>query len=80
MNKNLELDIEDMLNQQGFHLEGEDYIIDDNCYLTDTYDTDYPLFDNRTWESNVEDIYGGDNFADYCEYFFELLDEEEYFD
>ena len=36
--------------------------------------------DNRTWKSNVEDVYGGDNFADFCIEFFEMLDEEEYFD
>ena len=36
--------------------------------------------DNRVWTSNVEDIDGGDNFADYCEYFFGLLDEEGYYD
>ena len=31
-------------------------------------------------ESYVEDINGGDNFADYCEDFFELLEEEGYYD
>lgn len=36
--------------------------------------------DDRVWTSNVEDINGGDNFADYCKDFFDLLDEEEYFD
>ena len=40
----------------------------------------YPLSDNRAWKSNVKDIMGGDNFADFCEYFFEMLDEEEYFE
>jgi hypothetical protein len=40
----------------------------------------YPPADDRTWKSNVEDIEDGDNFADYCEEFFELLDEENYFD
>ena len=40
----------------------------------------YPPYDNRSWKSNVRDICGGDNFADFCEDFFELLDEEEYFD
>ena len=40
----------------------------------------YPPSDNRVWTSNVEDINDGDNFVDYCEYFFELLDEEEYYD
>jgi hypothetical protein len=40
----------------------------------------YPPSDHRTWKSNVKDILGGDNFADYCEEFFELLDEEGYYD
>lgn len=40
----------------------------------------YPPSDDRVWTSNVEDIEDGDNFADYCKEFFELLDEEEYFD
>lgn len=40
----------------------------------------YPPSDNRVWKSNVSDIAGGDNFADFCEEFFELLDEENYYD
>lgn len=40
----------------------------------------YPPSDNRIWNSRVRDIKGGDNFADYCEYIFEILEEEEYFD
>lgn len=40
----------------------------------------YPIFDNRTWKSNVEDIDGGNSFADYCKDFFEMLDEEDYWD
>ena len=40
----------------------------------------YPPADNRFWESNVYDIIGGDNFADFCKEYFELLDEEEYWD
>lgn len=40
----------------------------------------YPPSDNRTWQSNVRDIIGGDNFAEFCEEFFELLDEEDYFE
>ena len=40
----------------------------------------YPPPDNRVWKSYVEDIAGGDNFADYCEYIFNILDEEEYFE
>lgn len=40
----------------------------------------YPPSDNRTWKSNIRDINGGDNFADYCTDIFELLDEEDYFE
>ncbi len=40
----------------------------------------YTTSDNRYLESYVEDIDGGDNFADYCEDFFELLEEEGYYD
>lgn len=40
----------------------------------------YPPSDNRTAKSMVKDIVGGDNFIDYCEEFFGLLDEEGYYD
>lgn len=40
----------------------------------------YPPCDNRTWTSGVEDINGGDNFIDYCVEFYEMLDEEDYYD
>ena len=40
----------------------------------------YPPTDNRTFNSYVEDIYGGDNFDDYCGYIFNLLEDEEYYD
>lgn len=40
----------------------------------------YPPSDNRVLKSYVEDIDGGDNFADYCEYIFDLYEEEGYYD
>ena len=40
----------------------------------------YPPPDNRVWETYIEDIDGGDNFADYCEYIFDIYEEEGYFD
>lgn len=57
----------------------EDYIWinDDSCLTENDF---YPPSDNRVWKSNVDDIDGGDNFADYCKYIFEILDEEEYWD
>jgi hypothetical protein len=54
-------------------LEGQD------CCLTE-FDDMFLYTDNRIWKSNVEDINGGDNFADFCEEFFELLDEEGYWE
>lgn len=56
----------------------QDNISDNNYYLTES--DLYPPLDNRAWESYVEDIDGGDNFVDYCEYIFDLLEEEEYYD
>ena len=47
-------------------------------YLTE--DNSYQSYDNRYWKSYVEDIDGGDNFADYCRDFFEMLEEEGYYD
>ena len=40
----------------------------------------YPPQDNRIVKSVVKDIIGGDNFINYCEEFFVLLDEEGYYD
>lgn len=50
----------------------EDYVLTERDF--------YPPADYRFWESNVEDIIGGDNFADFCKDYFKLLDEEEYFE
>ena len=52
--------------------------MEDIYYLTE--DDFNQLSDNRVLESYVEDINGGDNFTDYCEYFFELCEEEGYYD
>lgn len=52
----------------------DDYMFDRELGEQDSF------FDDRTWKSNVRDIHGGDNFADFCEEFFEMLDEEEYFE
>lgn len=40
----------------------------------------YPPSDDRTFKSYVEDIEDGDNFAEYCECFFEMLEEEGYYE
>lgn len=49
----------------------EQYCLEDSDF--------YPPTDDRTFNSYIEDIKDGDNFADYCEYIFELLDEEDYY-
>lgn len=40
----------------------------------------YPPSDDRTWRSYVVDVDSYNTFEDYCIDFFQLLDEEEYFD
>ena len=57
----------------------EDYMFinDDSCLTESDF---YPPSDNRVWKSNVANISGGDNFADYCQYIFNVLEEEEYYD
>ena len=55
--------------------------IRDIRFLNDKIEKDiYQPTDNRTWKSYIEDVYEGDNFADFCEEYFELLDKEEYWD
>lgn len=54
----------------------EDYTLDQ--YFTN--EVLEPSSDDRTWRSNVYDISGGDNFADFCEEFFEMLDENDYWE
>ena len=67
--KNDKYDIDEILNK----LNGQQ----DDCLTEESF---YPPSDNRYWESYVEDIDDGDNFADYCEYIFELLEEEGYYE
>ena len=40
----------------------------------------YPPSDNRVLKSNIADIEGGDNYADYCKYIFKIYEEEGYYD
>ena len=60
--------------------------LDGQCFCSrdiDFYLTEidfYPPPDNRVWTSNIEDIDGGDNFADYCKYIFKLYEDEGYYD
>ena len=62
MSKN-KYDFSDLLQE-----ESRDYLTEEDFY---------PPSDDRVFTSYVEDIDGGDNFADYCKDFFELYEEEE---
>lgn len=55
-------------------------ILEEQGYCSTEFDDLFVNVDNRVWKSHVGDIYGGDNFADFCEEFFEMLDEEEYWE
>lgn len=61
-------------------MEKLDSTLDEQYYGCLSDSDFYPLYDNRVFESYIEDIDGGDNFTDYCEYIFELLEEEGYYD
>ena len=63
----------DYLTEADFRL-----ISGDNFYLSES--DFYPPSDSRVWKSYVEDIDGGDNFADYCEYIFKIYEDEGYYD
>lgn len=65
MTNNSKYDINEILNELDEQAEG---------YITE--ESFYPPSDNRCLKSYVEDIDGGDNFADYCEYIFGILEEE----
>lgn len=57
----------------------DDLLQEESCdYLTE--ESFYPPSDNRVLKSYVIDIYGGENFADHCRDFFEMLEEEGYYD
>ena len=71
-------------NKKKYSLETLDTLecidVDCNYIYTDIEKYLYSSSDDRVLTSNVEDIEGGDNFADYCKEFFEMLEEEEYWD
>lgn len=68
----LEGETEEELCEQEFCSEDIDFCLTEIDF--------YPPPDNRVWTSNIEDVDGGDNFADYCEYIFELLEDEGCYD
>lgn len=73
MNDNIFDDVLDMWDDDGI-------LYEQDSYQTDRDSNGMPLVDDRVWESYVDDIDGGDNFADYCQYIFSVLEEEGYYD
>lgn len=69
----------DRLNKKDYYpLSLDDKQNDDEYILTES--DFYPPSDDRCLKSYIEDIYDGDNFAEYCEYIFEIYEEEEYWE
>ena len=66
-----------MFTDEDYMWENQVWTDDDFCLEESDF---YPPPDDRVWKSNIEDIEGGDNFADFCAEFFKMLDEEEYWD
>lgn len=62
-----------MKDKQPLHTNKRYY----KCLIEEDF---YPAPDDRSLKSYIEDIENGDNFADYCEDFFKLLEEEEYYE
>ena len=62
----------DILNQQDFDFADNRPTLEEINF--------YSPSDDRVWESYIEDINGGDTFADYCHDIFKLYDEEEYYE
>lgn len=69
MSKNGKYNINDILDE----------LIEQTCDCL-TEESFYPPSDDRYLESYIEDIEDGDNYADYCADFFELLEEEGYYE
>lgn len=66
-------------NKENNKYDFSDLLQEESCnYLSE--EDFYPPSDNRYLKSYIEDINCGDNFADYCTYIFEILEEEEYYD
>ena len=75
-----------MLNEQYYDCPCD--CLSGDCKCSNTYSGEfclseinfYPPYDNRFLKSYVEDVNDGENFADYCEYIFEIYEEEGYYD
>lgn len=55
-----------------------DELDEESDYITE--ESFYPPEDDRCVKSYIEDIDGGDNFIDYCEYIFDYLEEQGYYE
>lgn len=66
------------IDEYYLYVDDECSWMDDDFYLKES--DFYPPHDDRVWKSNIEDIEGGDNFVDFCDEFFKMLEEEGYFD
>ena len=69
----------DRLNKKDFYPLPLDEERGNDRYLLTENDF-YPPSDDRFLESYIEDIDDGDNFAEFCEYIFEIYEEEGYWD
>lgn len=65
-------EFDEELNEQGSCLNDMDTCLTEIDF--------YPPSDNRVWTSNIKDIDNENNFITHCAEFFEMLDEEEYYD
>ena len=68
------------MDKERYDFNGLLNLLQEGTYEYLTEESFYPPSDDRVWQSYVEDIEDGDNFADYCEYIFNLLEEEEYYE
>lgn len=59
-------------NNQNSHLTKDDFCLTESDF--------HPPSDNRVLKSNIYDIRGGDNFAEECEYIFNLFDKDGYYE
>ena len=83
---NYKLTLDDILKNQDLYLNDTDFCFKDRYFYQKNNNSCleekdfYPPSDDRVLESYVEDIEGGDNFADYCKEIFKLYEEEEYYE
>lgn len=52
--------------------------VKDECFYEIDETSFYPPLDDRLYSSGISDIFGGDNFEDFAELFWELYEDEIY--